>query len=105
MKLYTSQEQTQHLIELGFPESETSKDYNLDIPKSLVNCAYSIGELIEFLDTTKFRVEISFGLAKPCYVNTSAPTFSKTMITCQWGYELIDLLYNLCVKAKEEEII
>jgi hypothetical protein len=49
MKQYTNQDQTAKLIELGFPESETSRDYNLDTDKSLVNCAYSIGELINFL--------------------------------------------------------
>ena len=104
MKQYTNQEQTDKLIELGFPEPKPSFYQN---GASWIMCDgnYTIGELIEFLDTTKFRVDIGLGLAKPCYVNTSAPTFGETMITCQWGHELIDLLYNLCVKAKEEGVI
>ena len=114
MKQYTSKEQTQHLIELGFPKPKSISDYDFDwdvfeeynyYTNVEFEYNYSIGELIEFSNTTKFRVDIGLGLAKPCYVNTSAPTFEETMITCQWGHELIDLLYNLCVKAKEEGVI
>ena len=97
MKQFTNKEQTQHLIELGFPEpnsvSELPKYYDDGYEYD-----YSIGELIEFLNTIKVRTDIGIGLAKPTSVNTN-----KGYV--RWDWELIDNLYDLCVKLKTENVI
>jgi hypothetical protein len=108
MKQYTNQDQTAKLIELGFPESETSRDYDLDVDKSLINCAYSIGELIEFLPKT---------------IEWKEAVYSRVIdVECvayySWDYEvyfgsnlifeekeLIDSLFKACVTLKEEGVI
>jgi hypothetical protein len=106
MKQYTNQDQTAKLIELGFPESETSRDYDLDIDKSLVNCAYSIGELIEFLplelephpDTARRTIVGNEVLYCDEYIDWVELRFNKHK-------EIIDNLFDACVTLKEEGVI
>ena len=98
MKQYTNQDQTAKLIELGFPESETSRDYNLDIDKSLINCAYSVGELIEFLESNT-SIEIWYdGNYHYWYVDYD-------MRRVGIDKELINSLYFACVELKNEGVI
>ena len=104
MKQYTNQDQTAKLIELGFPESETSRDYDLYIDKSLVNCAYSIGELIEFLpkqitDEYDEVTSLEFSKTEVYYTNFRVMSYYKN------SAELIDALFNMCVTLKEEGVI
>ena len=102
MKQYTNKEQTQHLIELGFPRPNSISDFEEIVDHQgttfIHDYDYSIGELIEFLNTTKVRTDIGIGLAKPTSVNTN-----KGYI--KWDWELIDNLYDLCVKLKTENVI
>lgn len=102
MKQYTNQDQTAKLIELGFPESETSRDYDLDVDKSLVNCAYSIGELIDFLprQTTYMGLEI-VAESDGWLVMHGHDPFDPY---CK-NAELIDALFEYCVKLKEDGVI
>ena len=103
MKQYTSKDQTTKLIELGFPESETSRDYDLDINKSFVNCAYSIGELIKFLPRwikPKGGLEI-VAESDGWLVMHGHDPFD---LQCK-KIELIDALYEYCVKLKEDGVI
>ena len=103
MKLYTNQDQTAKLIELGFPESETSRNYDLDVDKSLVNCAYSIGELIEFLPRwIKFKGGIEMVAERDGWlVMHGHDPFDPY---CK-NAELIDALFEYCVKLKEDGVI
>lgn len=101
MKQYTNQDQTAKLIELGFPESETSRDYDLDIDKSLVNCAYSIGELIGFLPRRKRGGLEIVAESDGWLVMHGHDPFD---LQCK-KTELIDALYEYCVKLKEDGVI
>lgn len=96
MKLYTTLEQSAKLIELGF-EKPTMK--NIPTPEGDVNEEwYSIGELIEILDSVNETVHCRFGGVKANLVSTNSG-YEKI------GGELIDSLFDLCVKLKEEGVI
>ena len=108
MKQNTTPEQTAKLIELGFEK-----------PKSIVghhsywgyDYAYSIGELIEMLptkieaevtdeydsETAYLQIEEGWAIS---YFNGWCTVEKYTRAT-----ELIDALYEMCVKLKEEGVI
>ena len=101
MRQHTTKEQTTKLIELGFerPENGVIKQL-LDRSTGLwitigEEGDYSIGELIDFLDKYHFPTHIRIGGVK---VNNVINQNHE-----EFGGELIDLLFNLCVKIKEEE--
>ena len=112
MRKYTTKDQTQQLINMGFPkpkyidvdgyppkdmldEYASDKD-EFGIVKVYEN--YTIGDMIIFLDTIKVRIDIGIGHAKPTCVNTNDGYIC-------WNWELIDSLYDLCVKFKTKGII
>ena len=111
MRHYTTKEQTAKLMDLGFAEPEGIFDTDLRIETfaktniiktdkygyeyALEN--YTIGDLIAFLEEYHFPTHIRVGGAK---VNNVINQNHE-----EFGGELIDLLFNLCVKIKEEEII
>lgn len=94
MKQYTTPDQTAKLIELGF-EKPSPSFYS--IGATWVQCEgnYSIGELIEMLDCVNETVHCRFGGVKANLVSTNSG-YEKI------GGELIDLLFDLCIKLKEE---
>lgn len=109
MRQYTTKEQTAKLMGLGFAEPVEIFDTFLgtenlaktNIVKTdeygyeyaLEN--YTIGDLIAFLEKYHFPTHIRVGGVKTNNViNQNHEEF---------GGELIDLLFNLCVKIKEEE--
>lgn len=103
MKQYTTPEQTAQLIELGFKKP---KGYAEGKCYSDIYPAYSIGELIEMLpkvidcDYDAYNLQIEAGSNwKVCYVENG-------MIEddCD-SYELIDAIYDMILKLKEEKII
>lgn len=103
MKQYTTPEQTSKLIELGFekPKSieeflEPENDWSIGGIKQ--RKAYSIGELIKLLDSVNETVHCRFGGVKANLVSTNSG-YEKI------GGELIDLLFDLCVKLKEDGVI
>lgn len=104
MKLYTTQEQTAKLIELGFekPKNRIVKQRFDRSTSSWIVVGeegdYSIGELIEILDSVNETVHCRFGGVKANLVSTNSG-YEKI------GGELIDLLFDLCVLLKEEEVI
>lgn len=103
MKMFTSSEQTTKLIELGFREPKSKvggrviyePDADLEIEWEK---AYSIGELMEMLDCVDETVHCRFGGVKANLVSTNSG-YEKI------GGELIDLLFDLCVKLKEGGVI
>jgi hypothetical protein len=106
MKQYLNSEQTAKLIELGFekPKSEVE----CDLPKGDwrigavgIRRAYSIGELISFLpDDGVSNKRLEFD----CFHwIVDWDSFDKIHQTMQ--VELVDALYDMCVKLKEEGVI
>jgi hypothetical protein len=95
MKQYTTPEQTAKLIELGFekPKSieeflEPENDWSIGGLKQ--RKAYSIGELIEMLETLS--------------VSISVHNLKWSVDTYHYGidkYELIDALFAIVIKCKE----
>ena len=99
MKQYTNKEQTQHLIELGFPAPHSILDpysYEHDY-----EYAYSIGELLSFLDKYVDDPSEELLVWKDTvfwYVRLSSDSVGA-------GYDevLINALYKYIVELKEEE--
>lgn len=100
MKQYLDEQQTDKLIELGFekPKTIVDKYYDFDAEDYKEVNHYSIGELIEMLDSVNETVHCRFGGVKANLVSTNSG-YEKI------GWELIDLLFDLCVKLKEEGVI
>ena len=101
MKQYTTPEQTAKLIELGFekPKSEVKAEQAGNCV--WCNPAYSIGELISFLPddgVSDKRLEFD---GFHWFVDWDS--FDKIHQTMQ--VELIDALYDMVVKLKEEGVI
>ena len=110
MKQHTTPDQTAKLIELGFekPSSIASVEPIYGMGGISVAKAYSIGELFEMLPTS---VEIGDGYAVSIYHNRSEwmvsyddngiylPLYSTEKD------ELIDALYDMIIKLKEERVI
>lgn len=109
MKMCTNESQTAKLIELGFEKPKNTqyiqraKARNLHSPfiefgEPEFEGSYAIGELIEMLDSVNETVHCRFGGVKANLVSTNSG-YEKI------GGELIDLLFDLCVKLKEEGVI
>lgn len=99
MKMYTNESQTAKLIELGLPKPESIVGYD---GYWGYDYAYSIGELIEMLPR-EYDGEL---------LEISAVTLSYTKWMVRYPYgiivyknELIDALYNMIVKLKEEGVV
>lgn len=108
MKQYTTPEQTAKLIELGFEKPKhtfTFKliEYNdvktdIDIPVS----NYSIGELLSFLPLT---IQWTPRVIRGNVIEYSFETEGSELYYCNAHNELIDNLFDMCVKLKEEGVI
>ena len=106
MKQYTTPEQTAKLIEMGF-EKPTMK--NIPDIKGIINEEwYSIGELIEMLpdvveseDSEYVTLQMYFDLFNWVieYTGVEKTEYATSAI------ELIDALYDMIVKLKEDEVI
>ena len=97
MKQYTTPDQTAKLIELGLPK-----------PKSIVehdgywgyDYAYSIGELIEMLPEFSSIYDLTdLHTMKRCWYVGHVSTLNVS------ADELVDALYEMIVKLKEEGVI
>ena len=111
MKQYTSKDQTAKLIELGFPKPKFSfpiednehPDYVDEDGNSysLVE-SYSIGDLIEFLPIT---INCTPRVIMGNVIEYSFTTEGSELYYCNQNNELIDNLFDMCVKLKEEGVI
>ena len=106
MKQFTNKEQTQHLIELGFPRPESISEVNYYdeayTTETEFEYAYSIGELIEFLGQNLMEIR-----TYP-YKTTYGVMFGQEPDSLAWKViqgELIDKLYDACVELKNEGVI
>ena len=103
MRQYTTPEQTAKLIELGFerPKTIVDKYYDYDAEAYKEVNHYSIGELIEMLPMIVDYFTLWIGRDE-----RSNQWFVKyhprTLVIDE---ELVDALYDMCVKLKEEGVI
>lgn len=105
MKMYTNESQTAKLIELGVekPKSEVRSErgpFSSDARK-----AYSIGELIEMLPPIIVwkRKNLASTIARTTFNSfVSYAELDGTPYIVENSTELIDALYNMIIKLKEE---
>ena len=107
MKQYTSKDQTAKLIELGFPKPQSIESIDIEFDSAfdehtIYNMRYSIGELIEFLPTTiNWTPRIIMGNV----IEYSFTTEGSELYYCNQNNELIDNLFDMCIRLKEERVI
>ena len=96
MKLYTTPEQTAKLIELGFEKPKMAAPALKWVDgEPTFEPQYTIGELIKIFDG-KVTLEI----------DNIGGIWMVAMPICDFtGAELIDCLFDACVKLKEEGVI
>ena len=121
MKQYTIPEQTAKLIELGFekPNPKWVKDENGDYRVKTNDADYSIGELIEMLPMT-ITEKIWWGGYKGkegvwgLQIQTCKTEYSwevsyvreySAHLYLEGRSELVDALYDMAIKLKEEKVI
>ena len=105
MKQYTNKEQTQHLIELGFPRPDTISEVNYYdeayTTETEFEYAYSIGELISFLESYVEDATDELLIWKDSIFWHTRLTSDNVGSGCD--VELINALYNYLVELKEYE--
>ena len=107
MKQHTTKEQTQHLIELGFPRPESISEVNYYdeayTTETEFEYDYSIGELIEFLPKElKYSGKLCVDYIGNLWQITYDQDFEREI---NQDEELIDALYDACVELKKEGVI
>lgn len=101
MKQYTTPEQTAKLIELGFEKPKNALPIREENKALVYQLRYTIGELISFLPddgVSDRRLEFD-----GFYWYVDWDSFDKIHQTV--GVELVDALYDMAVKLKEEGVI
>lgn len=107
MKQYTTPEQTAKLIELGLPKPKSIEVYRDGhcVPFVEQRWVCSIGELIEILEEVA-SVVISYSYQKNgYYVRVIIPKREGGGMYRMSRIELIDALYDMIIKLKEEGVI
>ncbi|MBQ2797526.1 MAG: hypothetical protein IJF01_07335 [Tidjanibacter sp.] len=120
MKQYTTPEQTAKLIELGFekPMWRVARKFDDQSPRIAITSfgklmtfsyedvfAYSVGELIKILEDVA-SIVMSYSYQKNgYYVRVIIPKREGGGMYRISQIELIDALYDMCVKLKEEDVI
>lgn len=107
MKQYTTTDQTAKLVELGLPKPESIVEFD---GYWGYDYAYSIGELIEMLQKRVYQIEDS-GIPCDLNIHYDGGTWLIVFICERDGrfktemFELIDALYDMIIKLKEEGVI
>ena len=104
MKQYTTPQQTAKLIELGFEKPKGLADAEPSSGK-WVRPAYSIGELIEILPLHIKHGDRGFISYLSIAPYVQGWKVAYTHIYIMLDSELIDALYEMIVKLKEEGVI
>ena len=114
MKQFTNKEQTQHLIELGFPKPKSISDYDFDwdvfeeynyYTNVEFEYNYSIGELIEFLGMHLMGIHPTTVCDLPIIYVVQYKRNPQKVAYKEIQGELIDKLYDACVELKKEGVI
>lgn len=107
MKQFTTKEQTDRLIELGYPKPNSIKSAKMGffmgtkIPCIEKEFAYSIGELMELLPPDKYfgkELIISYSILNSGWICNYGDLRNNT-----YNKEAVDALYEMLVKIKAEE--
>lgn len=108
MRQYTTHEQTARLREMGFEKPKSiisAMAYKEDfISEPCLDCetAYSIGELLSFLPEF---VNWTPRVIRGNIIEYSFETEGSELYYCNANNELIDNLFDMCKKLKEEGVI
>ena len=106
MKQYTNESQTAKLIELGFEKPKTPWYYDNGTP-ICGGYIYSIGELLSFLpkeiDCNGFKDTLYIFVNQSAWVVEYSDFLGELYST--YKSELIDAIFDVCVKLKEEGVI
>ena len=103
MRQFTNSEQTRKLKELGFPapKSVSDHEYDTEMGRTTILKNYSIGELLEFMDSAITEPDEEVLVWKD--------TIFWYVKFAKWedffDTELINALYDYCVALKTEGII
>ena len=106
MKQYTTLEQTAKLIELGFTQPKTKLPF--EVANDELGYTYSIGELIEMLPRVVEDEDSEYATISIYHDTISWVIDYQSPERCFYAtsaIELIDVLYEMILKLKEEEII
>ena len=108
MKLYTNQDQTAKLIELGFPNPQYALPIRQEGQALIHALRYTIGELIEFLPKTIKWKEVVYSRV----IDVECVAYYSWDYEVYFGSdlifeekELIDSLFKACVTLKEGGVI
>lgn len=100
MKQYLDTQQTTKLIELGFEKPKTKLPF--EVANDELGYTYSIGELLSFLPEF---VNWTPRVIRGNVIEYSFETEGSELYYCNAHNELIDNLFDMCVKLKEEGVI
>ena len=102
MRQFTTKEQTQHLIELGFPRPCSISDFEEIVDHQgttfIHDHDYSIGDLIEFIGERNLIMKNILGKNWKIYHDV----YYSSVFTRE---NLIDALYDACVELKAKGLI
>lgn len=108
MKQYTTPEQTAKLIELGFERPKSISNIAMVAINNLtkidyeIERNYSIGELLSFLP---LMIQWTPRIIRGNVIEYSFETEGSELYYCNQNNELIDNLFDMCKKFKEEGVI
>lgn len=104
MKQYTTPEQTAKLIELGFEKPKSIEVYRDGhcVPFVEQQWSYPIGELLSFLPLT---IQWTPRVIRCNVIEYSFETEGSELYYCNAHNELIDNLFDMVIKLKEEGVI
>lgn len=104
MKMFTNNEQTTKLIELGFAPKARIKEVQVIHSRVKIDhdCNFTIGELLSFLPLT---VQWTPRVIRGNIIEYSFETEGSELYYCNAHNELIDNLFDMIVKLKEEGVI
>ena len=106
MKMYTTPAQTAKLIELGFEKPRCATMFWRD-NKEVTEINYTIGELLSFLpkeiDYNGFKSTLYIFVNQGAWEVEYADFLGELYLT--YRSELIDAIFDICVKLKEEGVI
>ena len=107
MKQYLDPVQTSTLIGLGFPQPKSVSKLTLDMDMDTIpSFSYSVGELISFLpdgiydDEEDVKASLQMTHGWEVYYTTYSDIFYYVK-----NDELIDALFDMCVKLKKKGLI
>lgn len=103
MRQYTTIEQTAKLIESGFENPKSVSRCEMDLDMQIIPYwDYSIGELLSFLPLT---IQWTPRVIRGNVIEYSFETEGSKLYYCNANNELIDNLFDMCIKLKEEGVI